>query len=195
MSIKPIRAFYLRQDYQLIRSIPELGIEIYADATSSTILAFAGKRQKPSFHLRFTSEVRASHYVADWVDRLRQSHERKERDRAEKKAFRHTLKVGHVLASTWGYEQTNWNFYEVIKLAGCHTVELRELAQSRVETTYMQGKCAPLPGQYIGEMLRRRVGRGNRVRISSCQLASKLEPVRTIGSIPVYDAKHYTSYA
>lgn len=39
----------------------------------------------------------------------------------------HTLKVGDILRSTWGCEQSNVDFYEVIKLTGKQSVTLEKL--------------------------------------------------------------------
>ena len=52
----------------------------------------------------------------------------------ENKIMNNKLEVGDVLNETWGYEQTNQNFYQVTKKIGKTMVELVEVASKIVET-------------------------------------------------------------
>ena len=47
----------------------------------------------------------------------------------------HSLKVGDILASSWGYEQTNNNFYRVEALKGRTMVQVREVYLKIAEET------------------------------------------------------------
>lgn len=64
-------------------------------------------------------------------------------------------KTGTILYSAWGYDQTNVDFYEVVK-ATAKTVTLRQVKAERVNSeawgTYT---TTPKAGQYIGEPFRR----------------------------------------
>ena len=68
----------------------------------------------------------------------------------------HSLKVGDILTSSWGYEQTNYDFYEVVALNGKSMVTLRKLARKSDETGWLRGTTVPVPGQYVGEPFRRK---------------------------------------
>lgn len=57
----------------------------------------------------------------------------------------HPLTVGTVLYSSWGYDQTNIDFYEVVK-ATAKTVTIRGIKQVRTHDGYMQGSCVPATG-------------------------------------------------
>ena len=46
---------------------------------------------------------------------------------AKAKAFAHTIKVGDIFYSSWGYDQTNIDFYKVTKLVGTKSVMLIEM--------------------------------------------------------------------
>ena len=59
----------------------------------------------------------------------------------------HTLCKGTILYSSWGYDQTNIDFWEVVR-ATPTMVELRQLQQETVEDGFMQGHTRPLLGQY-----------------------------------------------
>lgn len=66
------------------------------------------------------------------------------------------LTVGTILCSTWGYDQTNVDFYEVVT-ATPRTVQLRKIAKHRVEAGHMSYSVQPLAGQFTGEPFRRKV--------------------------------------
>lgn len=80
---------------------------------------------------------------------------------AQRKAKRnapHSLEVGHVLVSTWGYEQTNVDFYEVTKVVSDRTVEIREIGSRITETIgWAMGKRLPDIGNYTSQPMRKRV--------------------------------------
>ena len=82
------------------------------------------------------------------MKRIRQEAERFRRhDEAQEKAavaFRESLCTGDILYSSWGWEQTNIDFYQVIAIRGC-TVRLRQLDPRITEDGYMCGTTVPLP--------------------------------------------------
>lgn len=51
--------------------------------------------------------------------------------------------VGDILYSSWGWEQTNIDFYQVVGLRGKHTLILRELAAASGEDSHMTGLKRP----------------------------------------------------
>ena len=66
------------------------------------------------------------------------------------------MKKGDILVSSWGYEQTNIDFYEVVN-ATEKTVTLIELASRRESEGYMRYKAMPIPGCGQGKPFRRRI--------------------------------------
>ena len=67
------------------------------------------------------------------------------------------MEIGTVLISKWGWEQTNIDFYEVVK-ATEKTVTIRQIASKEVESdTSMSGYVIPDKGNYIGEPMRRKI--------------------------------------
>lgn len=69
----------------------------------------------------------------------------------------HTLTVGQILESMWGYDQTNVDFYEVIKVTHA-TVVVRKLRTEAVEQrAHMSSTVTPKPEDYAGEPFRRKV--------------------------------------
>lgn len=51
----------------------------------------------------------------------------------------HSLRVGDILEASWGYEQTNINFYQVVALKGRTMVSVRECALEPAEVDNITG--------------------------------------------------------
>jgi len=64
--------------------------------------------------------------------------------------FINPFKPGDVIYNSWGYEQTNIDFYEVIR-ATAKTVLLREIEGKTTASGFMSGYIVPAPGAYKSE--------------------------------------------
>jgi len=107
--------------------------------------------------------AQAISYAQRQIKNLQVYEELKQQRRAEDKekaaAARAAMKPGDILVTCWGYDQTNVEFYEVLRVKGSMAT-VREVAQERRETGYMSGDCVPVPGRYLerSEELTRRIG-------------------------------------
>ena len=156
-------------------------------------VAFSGKRGKPDWHFRFSSPDRRRERVEEHFAARATHMERKREQTGKARA----LAVGDVLKASWGYDQTNVDYYQVTALVGATMVEIRQIACEAEETAWAQGKSVPVPGKYVGEAMRRKVCSydGASVRIASYAYAYKMEPKAMVGGKPVYSASHWTAYA
>ena len=100
------------------------------------VMGFRGKRSKPDFHLEFRTHERRDKYIQDFLTGVESSlmarTERKEKNRKEKQEFLNQLIPGTILYSSWGYDQTNVNFYQVIKING-QKITMCEICKISVE--------------------------------------------------------------
>jgi len=105
-------------------------------------------------------------------------------EREAERAKPHTLKIGDILSASWGYDQTNIDFFEVVATTE-KTVTVRELKQKREETGWARGSCMPIPGAYKSEPTTHRCSANN------C-IASPIH-----GSASMWDGKpeNWTAYA
>lgn len=158
-------------------------------------MGFFGNAVKPTFHYSFRTVERRAEYVAQWLKDMDATQARRLERKAERKAFAHTLTVGAVLRSSWGYDQTNIEFFEVIALIGKSMVEIREIAQERTDTGHMSGDCVPTPGEYIGAPMRKRVLEGNSIDIHGGFGYARPVEVTIVAGAKVYAASHWTAYA
>lgn len=103
---------------------------------------------------RYVYKARTPEEYDKAMECIRQEAERFRRhDEAQEKAaaaFRESLRVGDILYSSWGWEQTNIDFYQVIAIRGS-AVDLRQLDQRTTEDGYMCGTTVPLPDVFKGK--------------------------------------------
>lgn len=76
------------------------------------------------------------------------------------------VKVGDIWYSSWGYEQTNIDYYEVTKVTKCY-VWLTPISKLVEETGYDQGYTMPCKGAFRGEAKRHRINSYGTVTLTS----------------------------
>lgn len=69
------------------------------------------------------------------------------------------VEVGTIFVSSWGYDQTNVDFYQVIRLMPA-SVELRPIGKHYTETGFMSGTSVPIPDNFVGGPFTKRVTGG-----------------------------------
>lgn len=67
-----------------------------------------------------------------------------------------SMKQGDILVSSWGYEQTNVDFYEVVKVTA-KTVTLVPIERKVQLKGFMRYEAMPIPGSGKGKAFRRRI--------------------------------------
>lgn len=156
--------------------------------------AYVGKAIKPAWNWSFKNLEQLHKHIRDWSQNLADAAAEKAKRAEAKKAFRHTLKVGDILRCSWGYEQTNIDYYQITQLHGEHMVSAREIGADTEDTLWLQGRSVPCPGKFIGAEFRARVQQGNMIRITSYSYASPLE-YQEIAGARVYQSSAWTAYA
>ena len=100
-----------------------------------------------------------------------------------------TIVEGVILTCSWGYEQTNIDFYKVLKRTDTMATIVEIGYASKTCDGYMQGEVMPDPENVTGQPMRRKVSMsGGKDRGLSPQSFSWAR---------VWDGKpkHYTAYA
>lgn len=173
------------------------GLAVYScEARGKVVaMAFAGRGTKPIWHYIFSSAERLTEKIQSQVKSL-EAHKAMIAERRKARFQPHGLVGGEVLRTSWGYEQTNVEYYEVVGVRG-QMIELREIAQTRTEEGYLCGKTQPVPGAYIGEAFSRRVsmsGGSPSVKIHQSATAYLEQPFTMSGGKPVYKERYWSSY-
>ena len=70
-----------------------------------------------------------------------------------------TYKIGDILVSSWGYDQTNIDFYEVVGITPSgKSIRLRAITGEHVQTVgFMSEMVKPVPGDFIGKTFTKRI--------------------------------------
>lgn len=98
------------------------------------------------------------------------------------------IKVNDVFVSQWGYEQTNYCFYQIVGLHGKKSVSVRELQTNKVPTGDMRGVVTPILNDFKGDVFKKRLNVFNGkafIKIADYEYAYKENGKREY---------HYTSY-
>lgn len=123
------RSFYVPKDYADKVTKEGVKAEVYLidNDNGPVAMGFAGRRSKYDFYVRFRSEESRAEFVEKYFAKLARRAAEKAERQAKVKGFEHTLKKGDVLYSSWGYDQTNIDFYEVVEVVGKKSVKIQKI--------------------------------------------------------------------
>jgi len=96
--------------------------------------AFAGKSIKHAWYESFRSMEALQERVAKWIDRLRQIKQEKTDQRKARQNYINPFKPGDIFSSSWGYDQTNVDFYAVV------AAKPKSLIVQRIGAKHTEGK-------------------------------------------------------
>lgn len=157
------------------------------------LVAYRGKAVRHCGNYTFHSADRAS----KWIAELRKSamdHDAATAAYKAKRTVANTLKPGDVLRSSWGYDQTNVDYYQVTRVSD-RCAWVREIGAMSYSTGDMTGQCFPSVGDFIGEEKRYLVQHGNAIRIASYAMATKMDYSEPAPDARVYKSSSWSSYA
>lgn len=184
--------------YALIEQVEDLGIEIYAKlADKICAICYSGKRTKADWHYQFQSEAMLKDRVITTIESRRIAQEIKAKRVAERNAP-HNLALGDILVSSWGFDQTNIDYYQVTQLVSKSFIEVTLIAQERTYDSSMSGDCTPVIDKFVGEPIKRKVstiGGKPYIKIDSYRSAHFEEPITVVGQVKQYRPLGWSSYA
>ncbi|GAB1534411.1 hypothetical protein ADMFC3_00420 [Geovibrio sp. ADMFC3] len=88
-----------------------------------------------------------------------------------KEDFRKQITIGTIFVTTWGYEQTNVDAYQVVGITSA-SVKLRKIKTEIVRGTgFMSAEVKPLADNFVGEAFTKRINKGYvRFEYGGCDL-------------------------
>lgn len=116
-----------------------------------TVIGYQGKRNKHDFNYFFGTLAACENHVKGFFDSIAARIERKKAEvvkAAETVANGQRLKVGDILSYSWGYDQTNVEFYQVVSRKE-RTVKVMRIRATYDQTGDMSGYEHALPGQFV----------------------------------------------
>lgn len=168
---------------------------LYANAAGAPCArVFYGKQSQPVLAYRYRDEAAREAAVMAAFKARQVRAARMAEYAAQRKDAVNPYKVGDVFRSSWGYDQTNINYYQAIK-ATAKTVTVREIAQERIATGAMRGRCVPIVGHFLENSRRGekvcRVGTYGALKINGSERAHFVKPIIG-GDIPVYASSDFS---
>lgn len=154
--------------------------------------AYTRGSRKPKFNYMFTTSEKRKEHITKFADSLRKHENEKKADRA--KTANHTLQVGDILASSWGYDQTNVNFFQITTLKGKTQCVVKEIASQRVTGSTV----IPVIDSFLANgdekvcKINTRYG-STSLKISSCQTAYVLD-YELVGGKKMFKPKYETPF-
>lgn len=110
-------------------------------------IAYRAKAGKSYAHIRFKDKERRQ----AWLDNEVAGFKARAQRMAERKVQRHqkhNVKIGDIFCSSWGYDQTNINFYQVISTTD-RMVEVQEISGAREYEGDMHGNTSAVKDAFI----------------------------------------------
>lgn len=116
---------------------------------------------KPEFHYRFKNEQNMIDFCETYIQNIEKRQAEKELMKQKKKQaaseFNHGFYEGQILYSSWGYEQTNLSYYQIVGFKG-KSVILRKIAKKEVsQTSWASGMYEPAKNAFVGEPFVKRI--------------------------------------
>ena len=154
------RDFYIPRNVESLRVDPqETDAEIVYYETANgryAVLFFHGKKNTPDGHYAYKYPEMRAEATAKFIDR-RNDHKRALEKRKIARSKPQPFKVGDILYASWGYDQTNIDFYKITKEIGKCMVEMVEIGKMRVDDYTSQIGVVADPENVTGKPFRKKV--------------------------------------
>ena len=203
MRFKPQREWYIPKNATKVADkLSDAVAYIYTDkAGKPHARVFFGAQAKPVISYYYSNEAAREKSVRAAFENRRAWIARRKERRDERTSWVPTYKVGDILHTCWGYEQTNVEYFQIVEIKGKYAI-LREIAQERTATGIDQGRCVPLPGQFLepryagddrGKPIRRLMQKHG-IKICDVRTAWLSTPTEKVPGVKVYEPTGWSSY-
>lgn len=121
-----------------------------------SVMIWKPKAKKPYCSYFFETKDQRDNFICKQAENIANHIERKEKAKKERQGTQEqvdSVKVGDIFNDTWGYDQTNQDFYQVIEKKGRHVI-VREIGTKDVGNNQghcMSATCVPVPNAFKGE--------------------------------------------
>lgn len=123
-------------------------------------MGFIGKSKNHAWYYQFATEERMRLKINEFIEVCKNRVTSKKEAKAKQKEMNAnvTVSVGDVFVNSWGYDQTNVDYYQVVEVKG-KTATLRPIASSMVEGSegFMCCDVVPVRNKFVGESFKKRI--------------------------------------
>tara|TARA_R100000789_G_C3008975_1_gene150804 strand:- start:365 stop:958 length:594 start_codon:yes stop_codon:yes gene_type:complete len=166
-----------KEEYLNLRIYTENKEGVASGNIHYNLVIYRGRAEKPIANFYFRNEEQRTQYIKEQKDSHKAREDDKQERQLEKKNFNHTLKVGDILYTSWGYDQTNIDYYQVTGIVGTKMVKIRQICHKAESSEMTYDNVVPVKDSFIdsnhrGEEMTKRVQVGNGIRMSSFEYAT-----------------------
>lgn len=124
------------------------------------VMGFSGRSKKSKFYLIFGTLERRNEYIEVFFENQKKNIIKKKKLQEERSKLNHdNIELGTIYYTSWGYEQTNGEFYQLIEKKGKKTLILKEIGGKQVSSGMDCGYFEPIKDEFISkDLLETRVG-------------------------------------
>ena len=121
------------------------------------VIMFDGSSTKPK-HIVFRNEEQRG----EWIENYKENHDKHEAYKQSVRDARKTkpvIEVGQLFRRSWGYDQTNVNYYKIVEKLSDHYAMMVEVAYDHIEGSQGMMCCdvTPDPDREIGKTFRAKI--------------------------------------
>lgn len=133
-----------------------------------TVAIFQGKGHKPYKHYRFNDETALNGFILHEKERELKAEENRIKQAKKYEAEKQKIVEGAILYSSWGYEQTNIDFYIVVSRKNDFVI-LQEVGSHKIydDNFNDRGSCMPDVTTKIGDPFRKKINKYEGVNLAS----------------------------
>jgi hypothetical protein len=186
---KMTREFYVPTDAVKVEREGLTGAEAYKYdfGDKPCAMMFIGKQAKPAMHHTYSTVEKRDAAIEKFFDDQAQVAENKANREAAAKARRiaaaEGAKVGDIYYTSWGYDQTNVDFYQIVAKKGV-TFQVQQIGTKIVQEGRGSDGVIADPAVKCGELMTKRMDASGGFTMSSFEYASAWDG----------NPKHQTSY-
>lgn len=172
------REFYIPKGSKEIKAAKTDAVAYVEDwecGTKYTAMVFGGKRSKYDKYYGFkTKEARDDYVIKYFTDQENLALSKKkwaEDKKAQAEENQANYQVGDILVSSWGYDQTNIDYYQVIERTA-KMATIQKICKEFLDSGYpSEDKVIPLKDAFVGKPKKKKIGTYG-ITLSSYETAS-----------------------
>lgn len=163
--------YHIKEHAAQVRSVYDLIILTYDQGDKYYLKIWKVNGAHPFDNYYFRTVDRRQTFIDDRIESAETRTARKAAQNRIKSAFKADLKPGDIYHTSWGYDQTNVDFYRVESVKGCFAI-LQEIATKHIPGSggFMSCRVVADPTRTVGGPIRKKicVGHNNQPTFKMC---------------------------
>ena len=157
----------------LLTNKPKTSKETYKDIvivkhSLCSVAIWEFKSHKPTYHYQFSDATKVENFIAERKYQADKRFEQQSKTMSEYAEKSNGYVAGAILYSSWGWEQTNIDWYIVLERKGCFVI-IQEIGsiKSCDRNFDDRGECMPNPEIRIGEPFKKKITKYASINLAS----------------------------